>query len=1457
MKHFYFVAIILFFSLLTVSGQDINLRFQHLTSEQGLSQNTIGCMLQDSRGFMWFGTWNGLDRYDGYNFLVFKSDNQKDGLTNNFIYSICEDKEGNIWAGTKNGLNKIDHLTNAITHFFHNVDDPNTISGNIINALYSDRLGSIWVGTAGNGLDKIIFDKITGKYSLTHYRNDQSNSASLPGDNINSILQDKNGALWVGTTSGLGRMDMASGRFTPFRTNNAFANTISSNGVLTLFEDKSEVIWVGTNNGLNKFNKVSGDFVRYLPDPDNPASISHLTVKAISEDSEGHILVGTLGGLDRMNQENGNFYHFPVGQNDNYSLNNEFINALFADRQGNIWIGTDKGGISKYNGKQKGFGFFASSRSNSNSLSNNTINSVYDEPSNLWVGTAGGGLNRYSKADKTFNHYQNSTHNLNSISSNFVSAICKDHKGDIWLGTWGGGLNQIVSLKGGGVFSHYREATGQNSIISDFVSSVWADPNGYLLIGTLSGLDFFEQEQHIFRHIANQTGWKNRISEVGCILKDSKGYYWIGTRLGLYRVDSKLLTGTIEDKDITRFVNVNGVENSLSGDYVISLCEDNQGDIWVGTYGSGISRIHLSERGEPSFTNFSQNDGLCNNVVYAIQKDRNNNLWLSTDNGLSRLDLQSKQFKNFYVSDGLQSNQFYWAASCAGADGKLYFGGMEGLIYFDPDNIRDNTFIPQVVLTDLKVFNASVNVGKWNGKKVLLDKVINETTNLNLSYKENVFSFEFSSLDYFLPEKVQYKYRMQGVDKDWVTVPSTRRFVTYTNLEGGDYLFEVKACNSDGVWNSTPAKLTLHISPPFWATVWFRILVLLFVTGLVLAYIRYRTIALHRQKIVLERLVKERTRMVEEQNETLQSQAISLQESNILLASGKEQIEGQKSQLELKNQEISEQRDQLIELNEHVKLVNQFKLRFFTNISHEFRTPLTLILDPLESLMKKLEGDKESIVTLKLINRNAQRLLHLINQLMNFRRIETGKIELRVAQGDLTGFLNEIFVSFQDLANHQKIRYSFDTEDNLQSCWFDPEKIENIFYNLLSNAFKFTPENGQISMKVRFCEPHQSLPELTFPHVSIEISDTGKGIAAVHLPYLFDRFYQAESTTENRQKGSGIGLALTQELVQAIHGLISVESKINQGSTFTVLLPYRSEDFAENELDLTADVQIVNIQSKVDVISEEILHAEQPEESDLLQVDKSKPLILIVEDNYDLRNFMLHSLNQEYRMMGAENGKEGFELAKKYTPDLIISDIMMPVMDGLELCSRLKKELHTSHIPVILLTAKAMIEHWIEGLETGADDYIPKPFNLQVLQARMQNLIDGRRRLKKMFSSPQETPGSDLAWSSIDEEFISKAFAILEKSYWNPEFSASQFASEMFVSRSLLYKKIRAITDLNITDFINSFKLRKAVELIRENKQPIADIAFNVGFNDPKYFSRIFRKFYGMSPSEFQSQKTS
>jgi signal transduction histidine kinase/DNA-binding response OmpR family regulator len=969
------------------------------------------------------------------------------------------------------------------------------------------------------------------------------------------------------------------------------------------------------------------------------------------------------------------------------------------------------------------------------------------------------------------------------------------------------------------------------------------------------GLDLFDPEKHLFFHFHDMLGQTGEPPEVGCILKDSYGYFWVGTRKGLYRIPVSLINFSglkLKPSDFQFFTHNEKDSLSISGDYVISLMEDKTGNVWIGTYGNGICKALVGHDGKVTFQSFTQKDGLCNNVIYTMENDLDGNIWISTDKGLSRFNPAQKTFENFYTKDGLLSDQFYWNASESDRSGTLYFGGVNGINYFNPREIATYPGKPGVVFTDFRVFNRSVAVGEKLHGRVVLENSVSKTKTIELSYRDNVFSIEFSALDYFLPDKLTYAYKLVGVDQNWVTVPATRRFAGYTRLPGGKYTFLVKVANSDGIWSDQVSELVINIHPPFWETSWFRIVLVLVIIGSVMGYIRYRTYRLHEQKRKLEKQVHERTLQIEAQKQQLEVQSEILKRSNNELANRQILIEGQKVELERQNELIVEQRDEVIELNKKVSLINQLRLRFFTNISHEFRTPLTLILDPLESLMKKMQNDRSAIQTLKLINRNAQRLLHLINQLMYFRRIETGKIELRVARGDLNRFLKDIFESFADLAEHQHISYVFQEGDEKPETWFDSEKLENIFYNLLSNAFKFTPENGRIRLKLNYAGAGDDDKSMPVPHVRVQVSDSGKGIPAEHLPFIFDRFYQAEDSATNRQKGSGIGLALTQELVQALRGKIFAASEAGKGSIFTVLLPYRLEDFNDNEIDQTGSVQAVNLQPRVDLIQEEITLNEQFEDVEPDQPGKTKPLVLIVEDNYDLRTFLLQSVKTEYRVLGAENGKAGFELARKYTPDLVISDIMMPVMDGLELCSRLKNDIHTSHIPVILLTAKAMIEHWVEGLETGADDYIPKPFNLRVLQLKMANLIESRRKLRQLYSHSEQLTPEKITTCQLDQQFIERAYQIIERHLVEPEFTVEQFAREMMVSKSLLFKKIKAITGNSIIDFVNLYKLRKATaRMASGTQQNISEVAFEAGFNDPKYFSRLFRKVYGVPPSEY------
>lgn len=1454
MKNQIAIGILIFFIILlrfsnSVQGvsNNLNLRFQYYTTDDGLAQNTVDCIFRDSKGFMWFGTWNGLCRYDGYNFKTFQKEESFLSLPNNFVRSVCEDSIGNLWIGTAGGLG----VYNLHDEKFYLPQELQSVSNDLaVTDVVCDGNGDIWVGAENGKLIRISINNTEGK---TIYKVVKVDTEILNGLNINAVCILRNGQILVGTQ--LGVFEVKAGKLERFHLNGSLAGVFDASIFRCIFESSTGDLWFGSEGGLFWYKKSDKELRLFSTGSVLRSRIEHDIVMAVAEEASGRIIIGTLGGVNFCNPSTGEVSGISGRLDESETLNNRFVNSLFTDNDGNVWIGTEKGGVNKYSIYQKPFFGFRNHVDDLNSLSSNTINSILNDDEILWVGTAGGGLNRINKQSGKVDRIMQESANPNSIAGNFISTLCLSPDKKLWVGTWGNGFGKLLSVNNKSFKNFQSDPNNPNTLVSNFVSKIYPDNRGFLVIGTSGGFDLFNPDKESFFHFQEKFDQTIETPAVGCILKDQKDYYWIGSRTGLFHIPARLVVpvpGKLSASDFQYYTNIPGDSLSIPGNYVISLLEDHMGNVWIGTYGNGICKGVYGADGKVQFKTYTKKDGLCNNVVYSMEEDRNGNIWISTDNGLSKLNPEKVSFQNFYTKDGLLNDQFYWTASGTDSQGNLYFGGINGLNYFNPEKIEYYPRLPKVVFTDFQVFNQPVAIGQKMHGNVILDQPIGETDFLNLSYKDNVFSIEFSALDYFLPDKVSYAYKMEGVDKNWVNVTSARRFATYTNLSGGEYRFLVKASNSDGLWSVEPTVLRININPPFWQTGWFRFVTILALALSILAYIRYRTKYLHEQKRKLEIQVRDRTLQIEEQKEKLQEQAGYLLKSNHELADRQVLIEGQKIELEKQNQLIAEQRDEVLELNKKVSLINQLRLRFFTNISHEFRTPLTLIIDPLESLMRNFEGDNHTFQTLKLINRNAQRLLQLINQLMNFRRIENGKIELRVVTGDLKAFMNSIYESFHDLAENQKISYSFSFDEIKSACWFDAEKLENIFYNLLSNAFKFTPEKGKISFNVSFHESNEDANGMLIPHFKVEVSDSGKGIPVEELPFIFDRFYQAESNTENRQKGSGIGLALTQELVHALHGKIFVQSEYGRGSKFVVLLPYRSEDFASNEIDPAGSVQSVNLQPKIDLITEEILQPNFFDEPDQPLTDKSKPLVLIVEDNYDLRNFLLHSMRNEYRVIGAENGKEGFEMAKKYTPDLIVSDIMMPVMDGLELCSRLKKEIHTSHIPVILLTAKAMIEHWIEGLETGADDYIPKPFNLKVLQLKIINLIESRKKLRQLFGHGETVSPEELTTNQLDQQFIERAYAIVERNIQEPELSVDHFAREMMVSKSLLFKKIKAITGYSIVDFVNMFKLRKAASQLAANPQlNISEIAFAVGFNDPKYFSRIFRKVFGVTPSEY------
>jgi signal transduction histidine kinase/DNA-binding response OmpR family regulator len=831
-------------------------------------------------------------------------------------------------------------------------------------------------------------------------------------------------------------------------------------------------------------------------------------------------------------------------------------------------------------------------------------------------------------------------------------------------------------------------------------------------------------------------------------------------------------------------------------------------------------------------------------VTYCLQEDKLGNIWISTDYGLSRLDTKTLQFRNFYKQDGLLNNQFYWSASCKSNDGELYFGGTEGLNYFKPEYVLEYKYIATPEVTKFKIFNQEVKAGSIFHKKKVIKKPIYISDTIYLSYRDNNISFDFSAFDYYLPEKTSFAYMMRGLDKDWIYVPAQRRFANYSNLNGGTYHFLLKAANCDGIWNEKPTEITIIITPPFWKTQWFTILIIVFVVMITFFIIQLQMRNIIRQKKVLEEKVIVRTKKIEDQKIILEKQAVDLIESNQKLERRQIQIEQQKEELENKNNEISSQRDELILLNNKVEEINQKQLSFFTNISHEFRTPLTLIISPLERLIHKFRGDDETENILNILSRNAQRLLLLINQLLEIRKIETGNQELQVEMTDTQSYFLEIFDSFIELASKNGIEYTNEININGET-WIDKEKLENVLYNLIANAFKFTPPGGKITLKVDSYQLEEDI------YLNISVSDSGIGISNQQIGRLFDRFYQVTESKNHKYSGTGIGLSLVKSLVDIMYGNVDVKSEPGKGSEFIVTIPVNKQFFANHEIDTSGLVFESGIRDKVAILYDQIIESPNV---DFNLTNKEISKVLVIEDNQDMRLYICSNLSRNFNVFQAENGKAGFEMARKEEPDLIISDIMMPEMNGLELCQKIKNNLYTSHIPFVLLTAKGEVEDFVEGLEIGADDYISKPFNIEILIAKVSGIIENRKKLKKKFSSLEEVTPSDFTTSKLDEQFFNKINKMIEVHYSDPEFDIDKFATNMFVSRSQLYKKLKAITDLSANDYLTVFRLKKSVELLKKGELQISEIAYNTGFNDPKYFSRIFKKYYQCTPSEYISK---
>jgi len=1367
------VSLYILFPLL-INAQTEQIKFEHISVEEGLSANTVLSILQDSRGFLWIGTYDGLSRYDGYSIKIYNQDlNDSTSLSSSKIRCLYEDNSGNLWIGTwSSGLNKYDRGKDRFTHYLNIPGNPTSLSSNTVLSICQDKNNDLWIGTA-DGLNRYDAEE----EQFIHYKNDPENPTSIGDNVIYSIFEDNSGILWIGTSKGLNKFNRQGGNFIRYEHNPEDPFSLSNNSIFSFCEDNRGKLWLGVfDGGVYKFDKEKELFTQYRNDPEDPFSLSSDRVFSVYEDSRGELWIGTYGsGLNRFDSKNERFIHYIHNPDNPFSLSDNNICTIYEDNSGIIWIGTWAGGVNKYDREKEKFAHYSYIANNPNSLSNNSVRAICEDNSGaIWIGTDGGGLNRLEKERGKFVHYTNKPGDPTSLGTNEILSVCVDNYGVLWIGTDRGGLNKFDSKKE--QFVQYRHNPDDlTSISDDDVTVVCEDKTGTLWVGTSTGgLNKFDRKKEQFIQYIHNTDDSSYLSQgkIYSIFEDSRGLLWVGIYGG------GLCSFDPEKEQCKHYTNLPENLNSLSNNNVSSIYEDNSGILWLGTE-SGLNKF---DRKTEKFFYYRKTNGLPSDMINGILEDDNGNLWLSTNHGVSKFNPTDTTFQNYDVNDGLQSNEFNQWAYYKTKNGEILFGGNNGFNIFHPDSIKDNLFIPPVVITEFQLLHKPVSVGyDKSTNRSILKKSITETEEIELLYDDNVISFEIAALDFHIPEKNKYAYIMEGFDKVWTYVDASRRFVNYTNLDPGEYTFRVKGSNNDGVWNEKGTSLRIIIAHPWWATWWAYILYGAFSVLLFSTLARFY---LNRQRLT--------------------------------------------HQLELEH-----------EHSEKLEEVDQIKSRFFANISHEFRTPLTLILGPSENIIA--ETSKEEIKKKAgIIKKNANRLLALINQLMDLSKLEAGRLKLETTCSNIVIFVKGIAMSFESLSEKKDIILKVkSTNDNIE-LYYDKEKIEKVFTNLLSNAFKFTPEGGKITI---------SLNETGNNSVEIKIKDTGIGIPQEELPKLFDRFYQVDSSHTRERGGTGLGLALTKELVELHLGSIKVESKEEKWTEVTVTLPLGKEHLLPEEI-VEGDEPLD--EKKILVDEEETATSvlfKKPFREDF---DKDKTFLLVVEDNADVREYIKESLVEEYYVEEAVNGEQGLLKAEKIIPDLIISDIMMPKMDGNELTRRLKNDERTSHIPVILLTAKAEQESKLEGLETGADAYLTKPFDTKELQIRIKNLIDLRRKLQHKFSRGKivAMKWEDKKLSSLDEKFMKKVLAVVEEHISEEEFNIEEFGKKVGMSRMQIHRKLKALTGKSTSHYIRSVKLFKAKKMIEEHEATISEIAYSLGFSSPAYFTRCFKDEYGYPPSE-------
>ncbi|WP_316846626.1 two-component regulator propeller domain-containing protein [Pedobacter psychrodurus] len=1339
------IGIGLLFTFSNANAQFQDRYFRNISVDKGLSQSTVFSIKQDSLGFIWMATQDGLNRYDSKGFRVYRPvEGDNNGLQSHYIRSLFIDHKGSMWVGGNQGISRYNYASDN----FVNYKLPRSLGEWYVSSIAEDAQHNIWATTISGGIFKLAAG--TSQFKEVNF------NALEHGIKKISYISSANQDLLIGTEVGLFKFTGQGHHLTKLNLG------VDKPAVNDVYID-GENLWVATEGyGLIKYETLSAK-VTFFNHQAGKNSIADNNVRCIGKDVEGNMWLGTFKGLSVFNLANLSFDNYFHQISQPYTISQNSVRCIYQDKQKAMWLGTYYGGVNYYHKNDIKFNLL-SQNTGKTSLNDEVIGVIkQDEKGNFWIGTNDKGLNYWNRNTNTISYFSNQENNANSLSSNNVKAIAFDGVGNVLIGTHNGGLNALNP--GTGAVKRYRhDENNPNSIAGDLVYSILKDYKGRIWIGTRSGLDQFHPETQSFTHIhLDKAGKRLTSDDITFLFEDSQHRIWIGTTNGvtLFYPDNMLFGTTVNGKE--------------SEDIVTCITEDKKHRIWMGTR-EGLS---LYNEAQQSFISFKARKDFVKGTIYGIQPDDDGNLWISTNSGLTKFNADKSLVQTFDESDGLQNNQFNEYSFYKAKDGMLLFGGIKGISYFYPSMVNQQPLRLNLTFTGLEVFNKTVASGDGTD---ILQGHIDQAAKLELGPEFKQFSILFNTFNYISANRTQYYYKLEGIDNIWQKANDIK--VSYNNLPPGNYTFLIKAVGPNGEV-SPVRELKISMLPPWYRTLWFYLL--LFVVLAVASYLGY--------KIIAERI---------------------------------------KALQQLKIERIEKER---------VRDINQVKMDFFTNVSHELRTPLTLILAPLEELLRLPQVDKIVKKKYDLMLINAKRLYNLVDQLFEFRKTEMGTRQLKVDKSDIVSFVHEVYESFRPLSDKNNISYTFHSSEAKCSFYFDKDAMEKILFNLLSNAFKYTEASHKVSIEL--IKEHDTM--------LIKVADTGVGIGEQDLSKVFDRFYQVNNREMNL--GSGVGLAFTKRLVELHHGHITAQSAKGQGSVFTVTIP-TSDVVYGNHLSNAHKMYELSIVPDSVTQTENTVTWEEPEPLlDELDGNALATRLLIVDDNEEILSYLQEYFSKTYQVAVAINGQMALDMLEVQQYDLIISDVMMPELDGLHFCKRVKQNINTSHIPVMLLTARNETSQQIKGLEMGADDYVTKPFSTSLLAAKVANLLRSRKRLKEYYSTGKEMVPENIAFNTLDEEFLKHAIAIVEEYLADSEFSVDKFSREIGMSRSNLYLKFKAITGESATDFIKRIRFTKAVELMQSKRYTIAQITYMCGFNSPSYFSTAFKQYYGCMPSEYLSRE--